>query len=200
MEVTNLKANVREKAGRGNAHMLRRTGRVPGIVYGKGAQNLLVEFSEMEIGNVLKNYGEHAVVNLDVNGKNFKTMIKEVQRDPVNRSVYHIDMKYIKDDEKIHADVPVIIKGEDRVRSKGGIVQKQLGVISVETTPDKLPKNFTVDVSNLNIGDKLTVADIEFASEISIASDLNSIIATITTAKESELNVGESLELNTSEA
>lgn len=188
METVNLSAKVREKAGRGNTHMLRRNHRIPGVVYGKDAQNLLVEFSEMEIGSILKTYGEHAVVNLNIDGRNVKTMIKEVQRNPVNRNLSHIDLKFIKDDERIHADIPVVIKGEENIRSKGGIVQKQLGIVSVETTPDKLPKFFTVDVSKLNVGDKVTVANIEFASEISIATGLSSVIAAITTVDGSALS------------
>lgn len=187
MESANLRAKLRDKSGTGPSHSLRRNNEVPGILYGREINNMLVEFSEMELNNVIRKHGEHAVVNVDINGSNVKTMIKEVQRDPINRSLVHVDMKYIKDDERVHTDVPVIIKGEEYVRSRGGIVQKQLGLVSVETTPEKLPKYFVADVSKLNIGEKLTIADVEFGEDITITSDIHSIIASITTAKEKEV-------------
>ncbi|KPU45373.1 50S ribosomal protein L25 [Oxobacter pfennigii] len=186
MEAAQLKAKLRQKAGRGVCHSLRRQGEVPGVLYGKGIDNMLVEFSEMELNDIIKNQGEHAVINIDVNGSVLKTMIKEIQRNPVDRRPVHIDLKCIREDEKLHAEVPIMVKGEGAIRSKGGIVQKQLGTVEVEATPDQLPKFILADVSRLEIGDKITVADMEFASEISILSDINSIVATITYASEKE--------------
>jgi len=184
MERAVLKANLREKAGSGKCNQIRRNNKVPGIIYGEKINNLLVEFSDMDLNNFVRQHGEHAVLEVDVDGKKLTAMIKEVQRDPVNRKLTHIDMKYIDGNEKIHADVPIVVKGEEWVRSKGGIVQKQLGTVSVETYPNKLPKYVVADVSNLNIGDKLSLADVEFSSDITVLSDIESIIATIVAPKE----------------
>lgn len=186
MHVGELKGNIREKSGTGPSHDTRRRGKVPGVVYGKNINNLLVEFSEMELNNIIKEYGEHAVVNINVNGSNIKTMIKEIQREPVKRNLVHVDMKSIKEDEKVQADVPVVIKGEDYVRSRGGIVQKQLGTVSVMATPDRLPKYLVADVSKLGSGHKLTIADMEFSSEIAVLSDMHSVVALVTTPREKE--------------
>lgn len=186
MDTVSLSGEIREQKGRGTCHRLRKAHKIPGVLYGRGKSNLMVEFSEMDINDLIKHYGEHALVELDVNGSSMKTMIKEIQRDPVDRSIKHIDMKYITDGEKVHIDVPVVLKGDDMIRSKGGIVQKQMGTLSVEADPQKIPKVIVADVSHLNIGEKLTLADVEFSSDITIADDMDSIIAVITSAKEKE--------------
>jgi large subunit ribosomal protein L25 len=193
MEATNLSGNLRYRTGKGSCNALRNNQRIPGIIYGREHQNVLVEFSEMELNDVIKQYGEHALINLNLNGTNEKAMIKEVQREPVNRKITHIDMKYIKDDEKVHADIPVIIKGEDRVASRGGIVQKHIGNISVEGMPDKIPKYLVADVTQLNIGDKVIVSDVELSSDITIILDGHSIIAAITPLKETENSADDSI-------
>lgn len=186
MEFAELKGVPREKSGTGPSHDARRRGKVPGVVYGKNIDNLLVEFSEMELNSIIKEFGENAVVEIDVNGKSIKTMIKEIQREPVKRKLVHVDMKSITENEKVHADVPVVLKGEDYVRSKGGIVQKQLGTVSVMATPDRIPKYLVADVSRLSRGEKFTIADMEFSSELAVLSDINSVIASVTSPRERE--------------
>jgi large subunit ribosomal protein L25 len=186
MEVTNLSGKLRNKAGHGVCNSLRNQHKIPGVLYGREHQNMLVEFSEMDLNNVVRENGEHALVNLDINGSRVKAMIKEVQRDPIKRNLIHIDMKYVKDDEKVHADIPVVIKGEEVIRSKGGIIQKQLGNVSIEASPEKLPKFVVADVSRLKIGDKFTVSDMELSSDISVATDMNSIVAIISPLKDNE--------------
>lgn len=186
MEAVDLKVKYREKPGRGISRTLRKNGEVPGIVYGKGANNLLIEFSEMELDSILNNYGEHAVVNLEVNGSKVKAMVKEVQREPVNRRLVHVDMKYINDGEVVHADIPVMIKGENYLKSRGGVIQKQLATVSVEAAPDKIPKYLVADVSNLKPGDRLTIADMEISSEIAVMSDIHSVIASVVNGSEME--------------
>lgn len=186
MDTAKLSADVRSGSGKGICHRLRNQHKIPGILYGRGQKNLLVEFSEMDIKDIIDRYGEHAVLKLDINNSTYKAIIKEVQRDPVKRNIQHIDVKYLNEGEIVHADIPVIIKGEKAVRSKGGIVQKITNALSVEAFPENLPKYFKVDVSKLNIGDKLTVKDVEFSSDLTIADDLDSVIAVITGINENE--------------
>lgn len=186
MDNINLSGKLRLRAGRGPCNDLRKHSRIPGVLYGREHQNVLVEFSEMELNDTIKQYGEHAVINLGLNDSSIKAMIKEVQRDPVNRRLQHIDLKYLRDDERVHSSIPVVLRGEESVRSRGGVVQKQLGSIVVESSPDKLPKYVVADVSRLNIGGKFTVADIELAEDITLETDIHSIIAAVTAAKEVE--------------
>lgn len=186
MDTVKLSALHREGKGKGACRRMRSSHRIPGVIYGRNRENMLVEFSEMEILDVIKRYGEHALINLEMDGNQYSTMIKEVQKDPAMHSIKHVDLKFIDEGEKVHADIPIVIKGEERVRSKGGVVQKQMGVLSVEASPDKLPKFLVADVSSLDVGDKLTVADVEFSSDISVADDIHSVIAVISNLKEKE--------------
>lgn len=186
MDSINLAGKLRHKSGRGSCNILRNQHKIPGVLYGRENQNLMVEFSEMELGDVIRSYGENALVNLDLDGTKIKAIIKEVQRDPVKRNLTHIDMKYIKDDERVHADIPIVIRGEEYVRSNGGIVQKQMSTISVEAKPDKLPKYIIADISKLRPGDRFTVADMELSSDLTIDTDIKSIVIAINTKKEME--------------
>ena len=176
MKQIKIAANLRKTTGKGSSHRTRYNGKIPGVIYGKGFDNLFVEFSDMDIDHIVKNYGENAVVDIELNGSKIKTIIKEVQRDPIKNHVAHIDMKYINDGEVVHTNIPVLLEGGDNIRKKGGIVQKQVGAI-----PDNMPKYLVADISGLNIGDKLKVSDIEASSEIALDINPETVIALITT-------------------
>lgn len=180
MITAKLKGTMREKKGKGICRRLRQKHVVPGVLYGREKENMLVEFSEMDIIELIKNYGENAVVELEIGDFGQRAMIKEVQRDPVNRNINHLDMKYLDNNEKVHVDVPLVLKGEDMIKTKGGVVQKQISCLSVEGFPDSIPKVLVADVSNLDLGGKLKVSDMEFSSELSVADDYNSIVAVVT--------------------
>ena len=151
----------------------------PGILYGKGISNLMFEIGELELNGMINSQGEHGIINVNLEGEAFKTLIKEVQRDPVNGRILHIDLEDVKDDKKIVSTVPIHFIGEDFVNKRGAIVQKEKDNVKVKCAPDALPKYIEVDISNGEVGNQFKLADVEFASDLSILDDLETVLASI---------------------
>jgi large subunit ribosomal protein L25 len=178
-----LHANMRSNPTKGENNRLRKTGRIPGVVYGLHNPNFNVEFAEMEILDVLKKAGQNGIVSIDVNGSNEQAMIKDVQRDPVTKKLTHIDLQRIDNSQIVHAKIPVVIRGEERLKGSGVMAQVQLNEIDVECTPDKLPKYIVADISRFEVGQQLTVRDLEIAEEIAVLNEPNTIIAALSYIK-----------------
>lgn len=178
MELVN--ANIRNKIVNHDAKKDRKKGLIPGILYGKDIENTLFEIGELELQKEIASNGEHGILNINIDGEKHKTLIKEIQKDSVKHKILHIDLEELTENSVFVTDVPLIFKGEDCIRKFGGILQKSKDSVKIKCEADKLPKNINVDISNLNFGDSLRVADIEASSEISIVDDFKSIVLTVT--------------------
>ncbi|MDD7793991.1 50S ribosomal protein L25 [Clostridium sp. 'White wine YQ'] len=162
-----------------NANKIRRMGNVPGIVYGRAIQNFMFEVSELELNEEIFKHGEHGFLETNFNGQTHKTIIKEVQRDPVTRKIIHIDLEELKGNNEISSYVPIQFTGEDLVTKSGAVVQKEKKSVKVKCTPENLPKAIYFDISHGGIGSVYKLSDVEVGEEISILEDLNTVIAAI---------------------
>ena len=141
---------------------LRAQGKVPGVLYGHGMAPIALTIDRRELRHALTGAaGVNAVVQLKVDGTTHPTVVKDLQRHPVRRSVLHVDFIVVRMDEEITVDVPIILEGEPKqVLSEGGVIEHLLSSLSVVTTPRDIPTHFTVDVSGLTIGDVIRVGDL----------------------------------------
>lgn len=178
-----LEVKEREKKARHSARRDRREGKVPGIMYGKNLKNLMFEVGELELNNQISRIGEHGVLDITINGDNHNVLIKEIQREPVNQKIIHIDFEELYENSRVITEVPIKFLGENTISKNGDVLQKERSSIKLQCTATKIPKSIEVDVSNLNAGDSYRVADIEFAEEISIIDSLSLVIATVTKVK-----------------
>lgn len=178
MEILN--AVPRQKRTAHEAKKERRNGKVPGILYGKNITNMLFEIGELELSKELIKTGEHGIVNINIDGEEHRTLIKEVQRDPVNRKFMHIDLEELNNDTVVTTDIPLVFVGEDMVRRNGGILQKERNKVRVQCKGGNIPKSINVNVTGLSFGDTYRLADIEFSNEISFLDDRNTVIAAVT--------------------
>jgi large subunit ribosomal protein L25 len=177
-----LKAIKREKRTAHEARKERRNGKVPGVLYGKNVANLLFEIGEIELTKEIGKSGEHGVVSINIDGEEHTALIKEVQRDPVNRKFVHIDLEELSNDTVVTTEVPIHFIGEDNVVRNGAIVQKEKNKVKVQCKGKNIPKHFNIDLTNLSFGDTYRISDIEFSNEIAFLEDPSTIIATITDA------------------
>jgi large subunit ribosomal protein L25 len=175
----NLSAVSRVKKTAHEAKKERRNGKVPGILYGKNISNMLFEIGEMELSKELIKTGEHGIVNINIDGEEHMALIKEIQKDPVNRKFMHIDLEELTNDTVVTTEVPLLFVGEDMVRRNGGILQKERNKVKVQCKGGSIPKSINIDVSALSFGDTYRLADIEFSNEISILDDKNTVIAAV---------------------
>ncbi|MGE5373084.1 MAG: 50S ribosomal protein L25 [Solirubrobacterales bacterium] len=160
---------------------LRRSGKVPGIVYGKSMQEQPVILEAGELARVFQKRGTRGIFTLKWQGQTAPAMalLREIQRDPVTGAMIHVDFQRIQMTEKMTAWVAVLLTGEEAVSRRGGIVQAGLKEIMVECLPSDLPENYSLDVSNLEIGDKMVVGDLLLRPGIAVLTESDGVLAVI---------------------
>ena len=186
-----LVVKEREKKVVHSAKKNRRDGKVPGILYGKNLNNLMFEVGELELNSEIIRIGEHGVLDITLNGDNHNVLIKEIQREPVNQKIIHIDFEELYENSRVITEVPIKFIGENAINKNGGILQKEKSSVKLQCKASKIPKLIQVDVSNLSVGEAYRVADIEFAEEISIVDALNLVIATVAMVKKYNVDTEE---------
>ena len=178
--MNSLNLNKRDDSIPNNAKKIRMQGKVPGILYGKKLNELVFEVGEIELCREIAKNGEHGIVNLNLNGKEHKALIKDVQRDPVTHKIIHLDLEELDQNKKIISTVPIYYEGEGLLNKKGMVLQKEKDSIKVECTADNLPKYIKINIDGSNNGYVYRAGDLELASELSIIDNLNTVIAAVT--------------------
>lgn len=174
-----LNVNKRDINEPNSAKKARKCGKVPGVLYSKQIQNLLFEVGDLELGQEIHSCGEHGILDITVDGKTYKTLIKEVQREPVSRKIVHLDLEGISDKDKIVSQVPIQYVGEEYLQKRGSVLQKEKETIKIECKANDLPKYITFDVGMGQAGQVYKLTNLEVGSELSILDDLNSVMASI---------------------
>jgi large subunit ribosomal protein L25 len=186
--VVSLTATPRPATGKGAARQARRRGRVPAVIYGHGraAQPLEVEAKALE--QALSGVEPAStIVELAVDGKAVKTLIREIQRDPVRPDIIHVDFYEIHAAEKVTLRVPVHLVGTpDGVRNAGGVLDQVTREVEIEVLPESIPDRVELDVTALKIGDSLHVRDLRIP-EARILTDGSLTIATVVPPRAEEV-------------
>ena len=188
MERIELNVQQREITGR-KVKNLRKEGLIPAVVYGHGFESVNLQIPAKDFEKVYIRAGESTIVYIKVDNKEIPTIIHGVGLDPVSDVILHADFYKIKLDEKITADIPVVIVGEaPAVKDFGGILVKSFKELPVEAFPQDLPHEITVDVSVLkNIGDQILIKDLVISEKVTIKARQDDIIALVQEpAKEEE--------------
>lgn len=177
--MNSLNFNKREGSIPNNAKKLRRSGKVPGILYGKELRDLMFEVGELELCKEISRTGEHGILDFNLNGTSHRALIKDVQRDPVTHKIIHLDLEELEENRKIVSSVPIRYLGEENLNKNGVVLQKERDSIKVECMPDTLPKYLNMDINGSRDGYVYRIGDLEVASELSIIDDLNTVIASV---------------------
>ncbi len=177
-----LKARHREKSGKEYAKKLRRDGFIPAVLYGPESPAVSLEIETKSFQTLLRGgLGENVIVTLLLDEKKDgqrKVLIREIQRDPVNGNILHLDFHQISLTKKLTIEVPIHLVGTPEGVSDGGILQHVLRELEVECLPTAIPEKIEVDVSSLKIGDSFHVADIK-VENVEILSDPKSSVVTV---------------------
>jgi large subunit ribosomal protein L25 len=201
MENRSLAVQVRTDKGKEAARKLRHQGLVPAVVYGHREEPIHITLNPQELSRVLKGgAGERALINLTIEGSSqgpiTKTVIlKDKQLDPLKRTLVHADLYAIAMDEEIHVNVPIHIIGKAVGAAKGGLIEHILREIEIKCFPADIPPRIEVDVTSLDIGDSIHVADISL-EKAKIMTDVGQTIVTLVPpAKEEVVAVAEVAEV-----
>jgi len=198
LELIELKANIRNSTGKGQARALRRAEKMPGVFYGPETEPVLLSVGISDLEKALKKSpSSQALFNLTIlNGENTSrpAMIKELQIHPLSRDYLHVDFYGISMDRKISVKVPVVAKGKSQGVELGGILQIIRRELEIFCLPGEIPDAIELDVTDLDIGDSIHVKEIPLQGDIEIPADVDFTVITILAPKaevEEEAEEGE---------
>lgn len=157
-----LTAKTGRMIGTRSSRRLRREGQVPAVIYGLGDDPLPVAVEWTALRKALNtDAGVNAILIIDVGGERQLSIVKDIQRHPVRRDVIHVDFIRIDADTEIEVDVPIELTGEaEKVTRESGMVDQTMFALTVFSKPDTIPTELTIDISELEIGETIHVADI----------------------------------------
>src|SRR3989338_8102418 len=163
---------------------LRQEGLVPAVIHNHGQPSVLVTGPEQQLTAIYHEAGKHHPLNLAVGDQQFLALIKDVHYHPVKRQIEHIVFQAIKRDEKVEAEVPIHLEGEIPAEKVGLMILHQLDHINVEALPSDLPDELKVDATVLaELGDNVTVADLQVPSGVTVLEEAEHPIATVVETK-----------------
>ena len=168
-----LQATPRPPQGTRPARRLRGEGKIPGVVYGLGADpvTLTVEWRELRQA-LITEQGLNAVINLEIDGSRTPTLLKDMQRHPVRRNILHVDFIRVDLDKTVDVEVSISLVGEaELVSREGGVVDQMLQALLITAKPADIPSGLTIDISELRIGDALRVSDIALPAGVTTHID-----------------------------
>ncbi len=165
----------------GHPNRDRAQGRVPAVMYGHGVQPLTLGLDAHEFALLLSRGGAHHVLRLDVDGEPAPrtVVVKEIQHHPVSRKPLHVDFQAVSALERIHAEVPVHIEGAEQVSRRGGVLQVVLHHLRVSCLPADLPEQIVVDVSALDVGEFLTVAQVAVPAGVAVLAGPEEVLVSV---------------------
>jgi large subunit ribosomal protein L25 len=175
-----LAAQPGRTTGSSASRRLRADGKVPAVLYGRGAEPAPLTVAWRDLRSALTtDKGLNALLTIDVGGKQTKAIVKEIQRHPVRRDVLHVDFLSVDVDKPITTDVPIVLEGEATlVLREEGVVEQALNAIVVHAKPDAIPGHLAVDVSELEIGHTITVADLVLPAGVTTDADPEETVVT----------------------
>lgn len=159
-----LTATLRSTQGKNAARQLRREGRIPAVIYGHGEQSESLSVERLALEKLLTRISvENTLIDLQMEGReSLRALIREVQWHPYKSNILHVDFFHVHAGEKLRVDIPVRLVGTPAgVRDESGVLDQVLYELHVECLPRNIPEVAEVDVSHLNIGDSLRVADVK---------------------------------------
>jgi len=180
MAVIALNGTRREDLGKGGARKARAAGQIPGILYGHGETPIPVALGAREFQVAMHHHrGGNAIVNLSVAGGEYTALLRDVQYDPIDHSILHLDFQHISLTETIEIEVSTHLTGIPvGVKDGGGILEHIMRHVDVRCLPTAIPAHIDVDVSALNIGDSVHVRDLQVA-DVTVLTDPDATVATV---------------------
>jgi len=179
-----LKLAVREREDLGSrpSRRLRAQGLIPGVLYGKGHSRAIV-VPERDLRTAMTGpSGLHAILDVVIEGQTtvHPSILAEYEQDPIRGTISHIDLREIRLDQAIHATVVVHLVGEAAGVKAGGVLSLVARELQVEALPANVPEHIDVDISVLEVGDVLRLADIPAIENVTFLDDPHeTVIATV---------------------
>jgi large subunit ribosomal protein L25 len=172
MAEVKLQATKRDATGKGAARRSRASGKVPGILYGRGMDPVALEVDRRAFVTALHtDAGMNVLLDIEIDGSRTLALTRELQQDPVRGTLLHADFVKVDRTQEIEVDVRVQIIGESPGQKEGGVLEQPLHQVAVRCLPTDVPEAVEADISTLGIGDSLRVSDLAVGREFQILND-----------------------------
>ena len=200
MADTTTKLDVTSRAAEGSraARRLRRRGRVPGVLYGGGAEAVGFDVDARELRLALASSG--AVMDLSIDGKKpTPVVLKEAQRDPVRGETMHVDLLRVRLDQEISAVVPLELAGVDDAPGvkEGGVLEQIVRELNVQALPTAIPESIVHEVGEMDIGDTITLSALTAPEGVTLLGDLEETVLATLSPPKLQTEVEEEIEAET---
>ena len=173
-----LEAETGRALGSRSSRRLRRSDKIPAVVYGQGSEPLSVVLDRLKFRAALNAAGPNALITLDVDGSDHLTIVKNMQRDPIANRVTHVDFMRIDLDQRLVVDVPITLVGEAAIVGlEGAVVQQQMMTLTVEAPAGNIPQLFEADITEMSINNPVRVSDLDMGSGVVPQAEDDALIA-----------------------
>ena len=187
MSAIKLQVEKREGLGKNIAKKLRRQGQIPGVLYGKG-ESTAVKVSRGDFDRVYKMAGTSTIIDLEIEGETFPTLIKEVQEHPFKDQYLHVDFQKVDMNKPVKVIVPIVLTGKENIKLQPSVLVQQLDEIEIECLPKYIPESAQVDVSNIDFNTPIYVSDLDVSKNenITVLEEPDVLVATLVSAAKVE--------------
>jgi large subunit ribosomal protein L25 len=185
-----LAASPRDKTGKGAARQIRFRKKVPAVIYGHGrpSQPLELDAKALEMA-LIGIEPASTIIEIELEGKKSRTLIREIQRHPVRPDIIHVDFYEVRAGEKVTLQIPIHLTGTaDGVRNAGGVLDQVMREVEIEVLPEHIPDRVELDVTPLLIGHSLHVRDLVIPNA-TILTQADLTIATVVPPRAEEVAV-----------
>jgi large subunit ribosomal protein L25 len=163
---------------------MRRSGRIPAVLYGRSGKAVAIDLDAKEFAAGVKSISESTIVKVEVDGKAYDAFVKDTQRNITDGNILHVDFYEVESGVLLRARVSIHLKGNPAGVREGGVLEFPLHEIEVECFPKDLPERIEIDVSNLGVNQSIHVRDIALAEGVRLISASDQVVALVKYAKE----------------
>ncbi len=206
MATHNIKAHSRNDQGKGASRRLRHNGYVPAVVYGGHQDPVNVQLEHNQVWHVSQNeWFYSAILDLEVEGKVQKVLLRDMQRHPYKQLIMHLDFQRISENETLRARVPLHFLNQEKSpagKTSGSVITHELNEVEVSCLPKDLPEYIEVDLSDLQIGSIVHLSEIKLPAGVTVPElklgkehDVAVVIAKMARAQEEETPAAASAEV-----
>ena len=171
-----IKAEARTEFGKGVARRLRRDWKVPGVIYGAHQEPVHFAVPLLDIQSLVRNNGVNAVLELEIDGEQYLTMVKHVDQNVLTFDIDHVDLLAIKRGEKVEVEVPVTLTGEP---APGTMHIQDADVLLVEADVLNIPEEIEVSIEGLEDGAVITAGDVTMPEDTTLVAEEDTVIVSI---------------------
>lgn len=180
MKTVSLSGSLRENVGSKDAKVLRKEGRVPGVIYGNG-ENIHFHVKETDL-NKLVFTPEVTFINIDLDGKEYKAIFKEIQFHPVTDRITHFDLMAVTEDKLVNIALPVRLTGNSPGVLNGGKLRQNYRKLKVKALAKDLPEFIELNISTLKIGMAIRLGEIDIPN-VTLIGDMRDVAVSIKTSR-----------------